>query len=73
MGRGCPECAGHKLSNTLKFIEKAKKIHRNLFDYTNANYITSIEDVSIKCNGCNNMFYQTPSEHLSGHGCRRRS
>ena len=49
-------------------IERFKKIHGNLYDYSDIEYITGNINIKIKCNRCNNYFYQTPQNHLRA-GC----
>ena len=39
-GHGCPGCAG-RLLNTEFFIEKAKEIHGNKYDYSKVEYENS--------------------------------
>lgn len=72
-GQGCPKCRYEKSakSNTLsnaKFIEKAKKVHGDRYDYSKVNYVKSKEKVCIICNE-HGEFFQTPSMHLQGKGC----
>ena len=53
-----------------KFTEKCFKKFNNKFDYSFSNYINSEIKIEIKCNEHNNLFYQTPAEHLRGkNGC----
>ena len=72
-GRGCPKCANKKkgsyhISSTKEFIEKAKKIYGNRFDYSKVNYVNSKTKVCIVC-PIHGEFWQTPGSHLSGRGC----
>lgn len=71
---GCTKCRREKQSKALlysqeEFIEKAKKVHGNKYDYSLVNYINSMTKVKIKCNSCNNVFLQTPKSHLQGERC----
>ncbi len=69
-GYGCKVCADNILrSNTEDFINKAKKIHNDKFNYDLVEYIKSSLKVKISCNTCSNVFKQIPSVHLSGKGC----
>lgn len=73
-GYGCPECGrlsiGEKLSsNSTTFIEKAKLIHGDKYDYSFVKYETAIIKVGIFCNTHKEIFYQTPNKHLRGRGC----
>lgn len=72
-GRGCPKCRAEKLSimfrsNTEKFIEKAKLVHGDYYDYSNVEYINSGANVIITC-PVHGDFEQIPSNHLRGAGC----
>lgn len=54
---------------TIKeFIEKAKIIHGNLYNYSNVNYEHNKIKVEIICK-THGSFWQTPNNHLSGYGC----
>lgn len=73
--QGCPICASIKLvdklrSNTIEFIEKAKIIHGNLYNYSKVKYINAIEKVVIICN-IHGEFLQAPNKHLQGSGCSK--
>ena len=57
------------LSKTSQFIEKALKIHGNKFDYSKVEYNGSHSKVSIICPE-HGEFSQSPTNHLSGNGCR---
>ena len=73
IGNGCQKCNIEKLadlrrSNTNEFIEKAKKIHNDKFDYSKVKYINNSTPVTIICKK-HGEFKQTPADHLSGYGC----
>ena len=73
-GYDCLKCGFIKTgisfrSNTIKFIEKAKKIHGcDKYDYSKVNYTFSDKKVIIICR-LNHEFEQTPETHLGGCGC----
>lgn len=72
-GHGCFECWKAKTSNdrrdTLEdFIEKARGIHGNKYDYSGAVYVNAATKIVIKCSKHGN-FEQTPNGHLAGRGC----
>ena len=69
-GDGCPKCAGNYVLSTEEFIEKAKKIHDNKYDYSKVKYIKSKEKICIICTE-HGEFWQTPNEHLMGNGCKK--
>lgn len=72
-GRGCKECGKLKSSSKQslskdEFLEKAKLIHGDFYDYSNANYSNYRTSIVISCRN-HGEFEQTPSNHLSGAGC----
>lgn len=71
--RGCPECGkitrgDKRRSDTLSFIEKAKRVHGERYDYSRVDYKTAILPVEIICPK-HGPFLQKPNVHLNGHGC----
>ena len=73
IGHICPKCAsieiGNKLrSTTEEFIEKARKIHGDKYDYSCTNYIHSMQKVDICCPK-HGIFSVKPNDHLNGCGC----
>ena len=69
-GCGCPICAGTKKLTTEEFIRKARKIHGDKYDYSKVEYVNSITPIIIVCPE-HGEFLQTPSDHLSGKGCKK--
>ena len=72
-GRGCPKCGANKsckskTSTTEIFIEKARKIHGDKYDYSKVNYINNHTKVCIVCPE-HGEFWQSPHGHLRGRGC----
>ena len=61
-------CSKGGILNTDNFIIKAKEIHGNLYDYSNAEYKKIHEKVCIVCPE-HGEFWQTPANHLNGEGC----
>jgi len=53
---------------TERFIERAKEVHGDTYDYSNTIYQRTHDKVIIRCLIHEN-FYQTPSCHLRGSGC----
>lgn len=53
---------------TEGFIEKALRIHKCRYDYSNVNYITTDTKVDIICRE-HGTFKQKPSNHINGQGC----
>lgn len=73
-GRGCSKCAivstkSKTSSTTEDFIEKAKQIHGNKYDYSEVVYINNRTLIKIVCPE-HGLFYQTPKKHLLGSGCK---
>lgn len=73
-GQGCPYCALRKVKLKFSlsyddFIERAKKVHGDKYNYSLVSYKNSHEKVNIVCNKCKNIFSQTPTNHFSGNGC----
>lgn len=64
---GCPYCSNNKLNNNL-FIEKAKKLHGDVYDYSKVKYLKHREKITIICSE-HGEFEQTPDSHLQGSGC----
>lgn len=73
--QNCPSCANDKagkwkIPNTNVFMDKAKKVHGDKYDYSRVEYKRSNQAVEILCNHCEEYFHQTPNAHLAGKGCR---
>lgn len=69
-GYGCPDCGGTKRLTTDKFIDKAKEIHADRYDYSLCDYKTTIKKVKLIC-PTHGAFEITPNNHLNGKGCRQ--
>ena len=66
---GCRKCSVEKHSlTTEEFIEKARKVHTDKYDYSKVNYINANTKVCIVCPE-HGEFWQTPASHLNGIGC----
>lgn len=73
-GSGCPDCAKIKLSNkrtksSAQFIEQAKLMHNNKYNYEKSLYTTGDNKIIITCS-THGDFEQSPNSHLVGNGCR---
>ena len=53
---------------TQQFIEKAKKVHGNKYDYSKVEYVKHDQKICIICPE-HGEFWQTPASHLNGRGC----
>lgn len=68
--QGCPFCEKNNRKMDINiFIERAKKIHNNKYEYNNIIYNGTKKKIKIFCNKCKNYFFQTPGSHLRGNGC----
>lgn len=71
---GCTKCGILEAWNTRdkptteSFIEASKLIHRNHYDYSEATYTGSRDNVKIVCK-VHGTFEQNPTNHLRGSGC----
>lgn len=81
-GYGCKKCSvkmkQRRLdmrSNNEEFIKKARKVHGDIYDYSEVDYITAAGDgheVTIICKK-HGAFKQKPTDHLAGNGCSKCS
>jgi hypothetical protein len=77
-GRRCIKCANVHTSNknrstTEEFINKAKKIHGDKYDYSYVEYKDNSTKIQIVCNNHSEpiIFEQRPQTHLAGSGCQK--
>ncbi len=73
-GAHCPTCAKRKAIAKQKdtrdiFIDKAKLVHGNNFDYSKVDYQHSGTKVLVICKSCLNEILVRPSHHLNGSKC----
>ena len=76
-GGECPKCSlekreeKKKAENEKKFIEKAKKVHGDKFDYSKVNYVDERTKVCIICPE-HGEFWQQPMSHIKyKYGCEK--
>ncbi len=69
-GQGCILCSGINKKTTKEFIESAKKIHGEKFNYDSVVYINSKTKVKILCTE-HGFFEQVASDHILGFGCAK--
>lgn len=65
---GCPKCGGRVRLTTEEFIEKARKIHGDIYDYSKVVYVKNSIKVTIICPE-HGEFQQQPNNHLLGKSC----
>lgn len=77
-GSGCRKCFNEKRGQTVKltkaqFIERAKKVHGDRYDYSKVDYKNIMSHVCIICPE-HGEFWQTPNDHInSKHKCPKCS
>ena len=70
-GNLCPKCAHQSYKDTNEsFIEKARKVHGNKYDYSKVEYVNSHTKVCIICPE-HGEFWMIPTNHLKGKGCKQ--
>ena len=72
-GQGCPKCAVESNTDKCKhtkefFVQKAIKAHNDKYNYSKVNYVNNRTKICIICPK-HGEFWQTPDNHLAGHGC----
>ena len=72
-GQGCGRCRYDMLSSKYKktteeWIEEAKSVHGNKYDYSKVNYNLCQDKVCIICPR-HGEFWQRPLSHIQGQGC----
>ena len=75
VGQGCCKCShinsAEKRKTTLEeFIERAKLVHEDKYDYSKVDYINADIKVIITCK-IHGDFNQVPNSHLAGSGCKK--
>lgn len=74
---GCKKCSGRYKNNTQEFIEKAKKLYSNKYDYSKVEYDGNKKKVCIICHEKDKFgvehgeFWQRPNDHLNGYECKK--
>lgn len=74
-GCGCPICAGNYKYTKAEFVNKAKTVHGEKYDYSKSVYENIRTKICIICHNKDRYgnehgeFWQTPTNHLRGNGC----
>jgi len=76
-GYCCPKCGNfnrgrYKRFNKVDFIQKAKEVHGNKYDYSKVEYVNAQTKICIICPE-HGEFWQIPMGHLKGEGCPKCS
>lgn len=69
-GNGCRQCYDERHSETIQkpfeqFVEEARAIHGDDYDYDESSYKGSKKKMKIYCKKCQKFFPQTPYNHVS--------
>lgn len=67
-GKGCPYCSGNAKMTKESFVEKARKIWGERFDYSLVEYRNNMTKVCI-IDKDGKKYFQTPANHLYGFDC----
>ena len=68
-GGNCPKCSKNKKPTTEEFIQKAKEVYGEKYDYSKVEYINNSTKVCIICPE-HGEFLMTPNAHISAkHNC----
>lgn len=72
-GSGCKACgierrSAKQATSLEKFINQAREIHQNRYDYSEVVYARTHQPVTIICSN-HGSFSQAPSAHIAGRGC----
>jgi len=71
-GYNCPKCSGKYKKDTTYYINQAKSIHGNLYDYSLVNYTNTNGKIKIICK-IHGEFLQSARKHLNAQGCPKCS
>ena len=62
-GEGCPKCSGNVKLTTEEFIERARAVHGDKYDYSKVNYVNNKTKVVITCPE-HSDFHKSPYDHF---------
>ena len=62
-GSGCRKCSKNEQLTTEEFIERAKEIHGEKYDYSKVEYVNALTKVCIIC-PIHGEFWQNPLKHI---------
>ena len=67
-GKGCAKCAGIIKKSVDEFVQQARVVHGDKYDYSQVEYINTDTPVKIIC-PVHGEFWQAPKKHLKGQSC----
>ncbi len=67
-GYGCPKCSKHKTWTFEDFVNCARKVHDNKYEYVESDFKNITTKCKIICPE-HGEFWQIPRDHLHGKGC----
>jgi DNA-directed RNA polymerase subunit RPC12/RpoP len=68
-GNGCPKCNCPPRRNTEEWIQAARAVHGDKYDYSKVVFVNAKTPVTIICPE-HGEFQERPDHHLEGHGCK---
>ena len=68
LGQNCPKCSNEYSPTTDEWIERAKKVHGDKYDYSKSVYVNAITKICVVCPK-HGEFWVFPNNHLKGNGC----
>lgn len=72
LGSGCPRCAQRYSPTTAEFVERAREVHGDKYDYSLVEYVNSSSRIKIIC-PIHGPFLQVAGSHLQGYNCPKCS
>ena len=71
-GNGCIQCSARKAKDLRieRFLETANNLHNNKYTYDTSTYKDNRTPIRMQCPK-HGEFFQSTSNHLKGHGCRK--
>lgn len=72
---GCPDCHKYRMEHmnssmtTAEYIEQAKIVHGDKYDYSPTDYCSYKKMIQIRCKVHDYVFQMLPRTHLNGAGC----
>ena len=74
-GKGCPKCAINFRKDIIsltkdEFINRAKEVHGDKYDYSNINYVNLKTPIKLTCL-THGEFEQRPDVHIKSEGCSK--